>query len=119
MTSAARCYAYVLLGKAAHDAVLNLLAIAGERHHALVHVDPHADALTIGDTGAAFDVLTNASRAIPGSVRPNHVAVKTANGSVVPGVASNPWTVEKKRCSRTLSCVLALTVGCSSQQLIS
>ena len=40
--------------------------------------------LTIGDTGAAFDVLTNASRAIPGSVRPNHIAVKTANGGVVP-----------------------------------
>ena len=41
-------------------------------------------ALTIVDSGAAIDVATSAKHAVPGSVRPNSLAVKTANGEVVP-----------------------------------
>jgi len=41
-------------------------------------------ALTIGDSGAAIDVEVDASRAVPGSVRPNTLAVHTANGTTVP-----------------------------------
>ena len=40
--------------------------------------------LVIGDTGAAIHVVTGPWAAVPGSVRPNTLAVKTANGSVVP-----------------------------------
>ena len=41
-------------------------------------------ALTIGDSGAAIDVEVDASRAVPGSVRPNTLAVHTANGTTSP-----------------------------------
>ena len=40
--------------------------------------------LTIGDSGAAIHVVTSSRDAVPGSVRPNTMGVKTANGTVVP-----------------------------------
>ena len=40
--------------------------------------------LTIGDSGAAIHVVTSTKHAVPGSIRPNNLAVKTANGTVVP-----------------------------------
>ena len=42
------------------------------------------ESIDVGDTGAAIHVVIDTKNAVPGSVRANHLAVNTANGTVVP-----------------------------------
>lgn len=72
------------LNETAMPALMQAKDVEALAYNVGMKVGKGAKSLVIGDTGAAIHVVTGPWAAVPGSVRPNTLAVKTANGSVVP-----------------------------------